>query len=137
MKVLNLMTSLMSVGVAKEGSALVMRTSACVGFRSFGWSTSAVLLHLIFRVLLTPFHTAIVRDEPVLCRPGRFRSRRNQALHDIRVALKCSTAQFWCSPAVFPSDCLPDVPHQLSDCAEVAGECPRSVRVSEVPQHAR
>ncbi len=51
-------------------------------------------------------------------RPGRFLARRNQALHgDNRVALKCSIAQFWHSPAVFPSDCLPDVPLQVFDSA--------------------
>jgi hypothetical protein len=32
--------------------------------------------------------------------------------------------------AIFSSDCLPDVPQQLSDCVEVTDDCPRDVRVS-------
>ena len=70
-------------------------------------------------------------------RPGRFRSRGNQALHgDNRVALKCSIAQFWCSRAASPSDCLPDVPQQLSYSIEVTSDCPCSVRIFEVRQRA-
>ena len=38
--------------------------------------------------------------------------------------------------SVFPSDCLPDVPLQVSDSWNVASECPRSVRVFEACQHA-
>jgi hypothetical protein len=52
------------------------------------------------------------------------------------VALKCSTAQFWCIPVVFPSDCLPHVLSQVFESAQFAGECPRSVRVLESCAHA-
>jgi hypothetical protein len=65
-------------------------------------------------------------------RPEGFRSHRNQTRHgDFHVALKCSTAQFWCIPKAATSDCLPDVPEQLFERVALTSECPRSVRILE------
>ncbi len=78
------------------------------------------------------------KSRPVGLCPGRFLARRNQALHrDNRVALKCSIAQFWHSPAVFPSDCLPDVPLQVFDSENVAGECPCYIRAKPLDVRLR
>ena len=84
-----------------------------------------------FRLLLyrrVPRSRTITRTK---LRPGRFLARRNQALHgDKRIALKCSSAQFWCSPTALPSDCLPDVLAQGLEFVRVAGKCPCTVRES-------
>jgi hypothetical protein len=47
------------IDTAKENYALVMRRSACIGLRSFGSNTGAVL-YFIFGVLLAAFHTALM-----------------------------------------------------------------------------
>ena len=122
------------MGVAAENSL-----PASVAFCPLAPDASPVRQALVLGFSFTAFHTTIVRDELSLCkcRPGRFLSRRNQArLARKHVALKCSIAQFWCSPVSFPSDCLPDVLPQVFESAQFAGECPHSVRVFEAIQHA-
>ena len=69
-------------------------------------------------------NTCLVGNPKTLAGPGPCHlARRNQALHgDNPVALKCGIAQFWCSRAVLPSDCLPDVRRQSLVYVGLVGE---------------
>jgi len=139
-KVLNLMTSLISMCVAKEGYSIEeMHKSASENPRSLALNASTVVQRLILGGLFTELHSPIVRDEPRLrepanFRPGRFFTLRNQCRldDDFAPVLARSCRRFPASP----SDCLPDVPQQLFHSVTVAGDCPRSVRVFEARQHA-
>jgi hypothetical protein len=66
-------------------------------------------------------------------RPGRglcLVATNNQSVFaESREAVKGDLPQFPASQRVFPSDCLPDALKQTFCCAEVARDCPRSVRV--------
>jgi len=126
-----LVATLRSMCAAKENLSLIMFTSTSVNPCPLGQDASPVRPELVLGFLSTPLHTT-VRCCPVC--PVAFPHHQNQCGHHGDFARVL--AHFYKPHSVFPSDCLPDVPQQLSHSVTVAGDCPRSVRVSRGFVHA-
>jgi hypothetical protein len=121
-----------SVFPAEENLASEMLMPAPVGPCALAFDASAVAQKLVFGLFFTTTHTASV----AFCRPEGFRSHRNQPRRDdFCIAPQCSSAPSSPFLSAPPSDCLPDVPLQVSECLEVAGECPQTVRILERCEH--
>jgi len=115
------------MGVAAENSL-----PASVAFCPLPPNASPVRQALVLGFSFTAFHTTIVRGRG----PCVIATNNHADFAELCDAVKRDLPQFPASQRDVSSDCLPDVPQQLFQFVGVAGECPRTVRVSRGSVHA-
>jgi hypothetical protein len=106
-------------------SRTITRTISCYAVKDGSYPTPDRFRHRGNHFLNCSCRADLEKAQAIKLRPVGFRSYRNQSSSACeRDALFCSTPR---AKIEFPSDCLPDAPQQLFDCAKLAGECPRVV----------